>query len=189
MTTDAAAADLSEHPPLYCYRHPDRETWVRCGRCDQPICSKCSMQGPVGLRCKQCGRPSRDALATLRPTQLLLAAAVSLGGGAIIGYAGSTLQIYGLVVAFFGGGLIAEALDRVVGIKRGPRILTIAVPGIIAGGLAGGVLSALWSWQQMTAYVGAEEPGIPLDAWLMTVAPFALLAVLVAAGVAAARLR
>jgi len=189
MTSDAAAADLSEHQPLYCYRHPDRETWVRCGRCDQPICSKCSMQGPVGLRCKVCGKPARDALATLRPTQLAIAVGVSLAGGAIIGYAGSALQIFGLVAAFFGGGLIAEALDRSVGIKRGPRIIAIAAPGIIAGGLVGGALSVFWSWQQLLSYAQQGEPGIPLDAYLWTELPFALLAVLVAAGVAAARLR
>jgi hypothetical protein len=189
MTTDAATADLSEHQPLYCYRHPDRETWVRCGRCDQPICTPCSMQGPVGLRCKQCGKPARDALASLRTSQLVIAVAVSLGGGAIVGFAGSTLQFFGLVAAFFGGGLIAEALDRTIGIKRGPRIITIAVPGIVAGGLMGGALSVLWSWQQMASYIGPDEPGIPFDAYLLTVLPFALLAVLVAAGVAASRLR
>jgi hypothetical protein len=188
MTTDAAA-DLADHQPLFCYRHPDRETWVRCGRCDQPICSKCSMQGPVGLRCKVCGTPSRDALATLRPSQLAIAAVVSLGGGAIVGYAGSALQIFGLVAAFFGGGLIAEALDRTVGIKRGPRIIAIAVPGIVAGGLVGTALSALWTWQQILGYPEGGDPGLYLDAYLWSVLPFALLAVLVAAGVAAARLR
>lgn len=189
MTTDAAAAELTEPEPLYCYRHPDRETWVRCGRCDQPICSRCAMQGPVGLRCKVCGTPSRDALATMRPTQLAIAAVVSLGGGAIVGYAGSALQIFGLVAAFFGGGLIAEALDRSVGIKRGPRIIAIAVPGIIAGGVVGVALSVLWTWQQMLGYADGGEPGVYLDMYLWTVLPFALLAVLVAAGVAAARLR
>jgi hypothetical protein len=190
MTTDAAAAaDLSEHQPLFCYRHPDRETWVRCGRCDQPICSRCAMQGPVGLRCKVCGTPSRDALASLRPSQLAIAAALSVGGGAIVGYAGSTLQLFGLVAAFFGGGIIAEVLDRAIGIKRGPRIIVIAVPGIIAGGLIGAVLSVFWSWQQMLAYVGPDAPGLPFDAFLLGVLPFALLAVIVAAVVAAGRLR
>jgi hypothetical protein len=189
MTSDAATADLSEHPPLHCYRHPGRETWVRCGRCEQPICSRCAMQGPVGLRCKTCGKPSRDPLGSLRPTQLAIAAAVSLGGGAIVGYVGSAMQIFGLVAAFFGGGLIAEALDRTVGIKRGRRILAIALPGIVAGGLAGVAFSVFGWWQQMMSFAGSEEPGVLLDAYLFSALPFALLAVLLAAGVAAARLR
>jgi hypothetical protein len=39
---------------------PDRQTYVGCGRCDQPICTKCAMQGPVGFRCKQCGTLAND---------------------------------------------------------------------------------------------------------------------------------
>ena len=188
MTTDAAA-DLSDHQPLFCYRHPDRETWVRCGRCDQPICTKCSMQGPVGLRCKVCGTPSRDALASLRPNQLAIAVIVSLVGGAVVGYAGSALGIFGLVAAFFGGGLIAEALDRTVGIKRGTRILAIAVPGIVAGGLAGIAFSLLGFLQQIGSVGAGEDAGVIEQAYLVSVAPFAMIAVLVAAGIAAARLR
>ncbi|HSL76646.1 MAG TPA: hypothetical protein VK867_06865 [Candidatus Limnocylindrales bacterium] len=185
----AITADLSEPQPLHCYRHPERETWVRCGRCDQPICMKCAMDGPVGLRCKTCGKPSRDALASLRPTQIVIAAVLAVGGGAIVGYAGSSFSIFGLVVAFFGGGIIAEVIDRAIGIKRGPRILMIAVPGIVAGGLVGVGLSVLWTWQQMLSYGEEGAPGIFLSAYLMSVLPFALFAVVIAAGVAAARLR
>jgi hypothetical protein len=85
--------------------------------------------------------------------------------------------------------LIAEALDRTVGIKRGRRILGIALPGIVAGGLAGVAFSVFGWWQQMMSFAGSEEPGALLDAYLFSALPFALLAVLVAAGVAAARLR
>ena len=58
VTTEGTLTSATEADPpaLYCYRHPDRETWVRCGRCDQPICSRCAMQGPVGFRCRECGR-------------------------------------------------------------------------------------------------------------------------------------
>ena len=185
----AITADLSEPQPLHCYRHPDRETWVRCGRCDQPICMKCAMEGPVGLRCKTCGKPTRDALASMRVSQIVIAAVLALGGGAIVGYAGSAIGYLGLVVAFFGGGIIAEVIDRAIGIKRGPRIMAIAVPGIVAGGLAGVSLSVLSTWLEMRAYAGAEAPDIYFSSYLTSVVPFALLAVLVAAVVAAARLR
>lgn len=185
----AITADLSEPQPLHCYRHPDRETWVRCGRCDQPICMKCAMDGPVGLRCKTCGKPTRDALASMRSTQILVAAVLALGGGAIVGYAGSAIGFFGLVVAFFGGGIIAEVIDRAIGIKRGPRILMIAVPGILAGGLVGLAFSVLSTWQQTVAYGDEAAPDVFFSPYLMSVLPLALLAVVIAAGVAAARLR
>ena len=44
-TLPAADTATDDDGALHCYRHPDRETWVRCGRCDRPICTKCAMQG------------------------------------------------------------------------------------------------------------------------------------------------
>ena len=37
-----------------CYRHPRRETFVRCSRCDKYICSDCMRAAPVGQRCPDC---------------------------------------------------------------------------------------------------------------------------------------
>jgi membrane associated rhomboid family serine protease len=37
-----------------CYRHPRRETFVRCSRCDRFICSDCMREAPVGQRCPEC---------------------------------------------------------------------------------------------------------------------------------------
>ena len=40
-------------PPV-CYRHPDRETWIRCQRCDRPICPDCMNSAAVGFQCPSC---------------------------------------------------------------------------------------------------------------------------------------
>lgn len=37
-----------------CYRHPDRETWIRCQRCDRPICPDCMRDAAVGFQCPSC---------------------------------------------------------------------------------------------------------------------------------------
>lgn len=37
-----------------CYRHPDRSTFLKCSRCEKPICGFCSHDSPVGQRCHQC---------------------------------------------------------------------------------------------------------------------------------------
>jgi hypothetical protein len=176
----AVTADITEPQPLHCYRHPERETWVRCGRCDQPICMSCAMQGPVGLRCKTCGKPTRDALASMRPSQVAIGALVAGGLGAAVGYFGAQFGWFMIVVGFFAGTLVAEALDRTVGIKRGPRILGIAIAGIVVGGLIGAGFSISGMWRDLqlfAASAGAEGmPDYPFDAFLLQYVPSVLIA-------------
>lgn len=52
-----------DHQPAPgCYRHPDRKTYVSCGRCGKPLCPDCMRFGPVGIRCQECLHPSSNAV-------------------------------------------------------------------------------------------------------------------------------
>lgn len=85
-STDAAV------PAPHCYRHPQRETWVRCTRCDRPICPDCLRPASVGFQCPHCvaeGRASQR-----RPTLAY--------GGRISRYAGrATTVLIGVNVVMF----------------------------------------------------------------------------------------
>ncbi|MEV4291842.1 rhomboid family intramembrane serine protease [Nonomuraea bangladeshensis] len=51
-----------------CYRHPDKETWVRCQRCERPICPDCMRDAAVGFQCPECVAEGNRGIRQARST-------------------------------------------------------------------------------------------------------------------------
>jgi hypothetical protein len=143
MTDGVAAIDpgRADDADLYCYRHPDRATRISCGRCERPICTRCAMQGPVGFRCRQCGRLAHDPLTSIKPLQGLAGFGVAAGGAVVAALVASQIGFFSIFISFFAGGIIAEAVTRVIGLKHGPRIMAIVLGGIVLGTVVGYLLA------------------------------------------------
>jgi membrane associated rhomboid family serine protease len=74
-----------------CYRHPKRETGVRCSNCGRPICPDCMTSTPVGMRCPECAS-QRTKVRTMQArtdeptlTYILIAINVIAGIGSLYG--------------------------------------------------------------------------------------------------------
>lgn len=91
MTADAASTGPSAPPT--CFRHPDRETYIRCTRCDRPICPDCMVSASVGFQCPEC---VAEGNATVREARTQFGGAIATTNPGLI-----TRILIGLNVAVF----------------------------------------------------------------------------------------
>jgi hypothetical protein len=52
----APVAVAGEDGVFYCHKHKKETTRVSCGRCERPICTRCVVVGPAGVRCQACAK-------------------------------------------------------------------------------------------------------------------------------------
>jgi hypothetical protein len=62
-----------------CKRHPKIETNLSCGKCGDPICPRCMIQTPVGIRCPSCAKMSRVPTYRVSGVYYLRAIGAALG--------------------------------------------------------------------------------------------------------------
>ena len=124
---------------LYCYRHPDRATALRCYSCNRPICSSCTNKTPVGYICPECKYEAEEKFFTASKLDYVIAATISfvlsLIAGAIVVRLGSGFFLI-LLVFFVGGavgGFIAKLSTRVIGGRRGRYLPHLVASMVILG--------------------------------------------------------
>lgn len=128
---------------LYCANHPDRETMLRCNKCNKPICVECAVQTPVGYRCKECVRQQQDKFYTASLSDKSKGYIMAGVSGLLLGIAAILMGMFlggffGIILAFFvgpaiGGGL-GELTWRAAGRKRSRNfnVYTTAIATVIA---------------------------------------------------------
>ena len=123
---------------MECTFHPQTETFLRCSKCERPICGTCAITTPVGARCPECARVQRLPTYSLPGPQMGLAIAVALGAGLGLGVLFGALKsvmpitllwLY-VPLAFVGSGyLLGEAVSRASNRKRATPLQLLAVGG------------------------------------------------------------
>jgi hypothetical protein len=122
--------------PMYCVNHPKVETYLRCNKCGQPICSRCAVQTPVGYRCRNCISTQQKVFyADFRPVHYLIAAAVALPLALVAGWLVPSLGWYANILGPLAGAGIAEAARWAIRRRRGQYIWLVVCGCIVVGAL------------------------------------------------------
>ena len=95
-----------------CYKHPDRETYLRCNKCGKPICQDCAVLTPTGYRCKDCIREQQKVFDTSEPKDYVIGGLIALA----IGAAGSWLDLNILISSFLTAVIIGGLCGKLIGI-------------------------------------------------------------------------
>jgi membrane associated rhomboid family serine protease len=119
-----------------CYRHPGRETYVRCVRCERPICPDCMRSAAVGFQCVEC---VKEGNATIRTPQAAY-------GGKARPNPEVTYALLGLNAFFFlltqgyrlgfGGGALSELFQR---LALSPGLHCVVSSDQVCTSVSGGV--------------------------------------------------
>ena len=91
MVEQPTHPDAVEQAPV-CPRHPDRESYVRCQRCNRPTCPECQRPAAVGVQCVDC---VAEGARTVRQARTVF------GGSPTDGRPLATMTIIGICVAVF----------------------------------------------------------------------------------------
>ena len=117
--------------PVPCADHPDVETRLRCSRCGKPICPRCGVRTPVGMRCPDCAG-TRSSVAA-NPTQTLVAAGAGLAVATFAGVGWGLFPDWGFYWALLLGFGSVETMVRFLRKQRGTDLQAIAVAIAIFG--------------------------------------------------------
>ena len=111
-----------------CFRHQDRETYLRCHRCERSICTDCMISAAVGFQCPECVRGG--AKATRQPR-------TSVGGRVHVRQGVVTISLIAVNVVMYG-------LQQLAGAGFSARLDLTAVSGAITADPHIGVANGEW---------------------------------------------
>jgi hypothetical protein len=120
---------------MKCAAHPHTETSLRCGKCGTPVCPKCMVPGPVGIRCPQCARVTKLPTFQVSSGYYLRGAIVALVMAVVTGLAWGAIEdaTRNFYLALILAGVVGFAIGEVVSLSvNRKRVAWLAVFGGMA---------------------------------------------------------
>jgi hypothetical protein len=130
-TLDFPASDTEA--PLYCANHPAVETYLRCGKCGKPVCAKCRVSTPAGIRCFECANLQVLPTYAVSGDYYLKAALAGFAAAALLGALMGLFPGFEFWVALAMGIAVPEAVSAAANQKRGPGLQMVGMAAVVFG--------------------------------------------------------
>lgn len=129
-TTDERPVTTGE---VQCSYHPEVMTRLRCSRCGKPICPRCSVRTPVGLRCPDCAGVRGLPTYATGSSVLVRAGAAGLALAVVAGVIWGFFPDWGFYLGLILGFGVAELIARQANNKRGVDLQVLAIAIVLVG--------------------------------------------------------
>lgn len=100
-------SDAAHDPENFCYRHPDRQSYILCQRCGRTVCPECSTQAAVGVHCPECVKEARQSAPKRKPR--LLTSFRQSSGTPVVTYSLIGINVVVLALQYVSSGFIFQA--------------------------------------------------------------------------------
>lgn len=141
---------------MQCATHPSVETELGCGKCGKPICPRCLVHSPVGVRCRECANIRRIPTYNMSGATFARAGAAALVAAVVLGIAWwlfnpLTYFLFGLLVGLAVGYGAGEAISVATNRKAGPPLQAFAVGAVVVAYLirTGLLLAGRWEFEDV----------------------------------------
>jgi hypothetical protein len=162
-----AIADESPRPTedVRCTYHPSVMTRLRCSRCGKPICPKCGVRTPVGLRCPECAGVRGLPTYRTETTSLAKAAVFGLAVALVIGVIWGYIPQWNFYLSLALGFGVAESMAKAAKGKRGADLQVVGIACVILAVVISRVIIAQRlgiTWEQVNAFSKPVEDALYL---------------------------
>lgn len=114
---------------LYCYRHKNQPTVLRCGHCELPICTRCAIPTPVGVRCPECAGLRRLPTYDVAASNYALATVAAAVMAVVLGGIWAVLPLRGFFTVLIAAGvgyIVGEGVSLAANRKRSLGLQVLA---------------------------------------------------------------
>jgi hypothetical protein len=125
--------ETEESVTAACVNHPRQETAVRCGKCAKPICTRCMVSTPVGMRCRECAQLRRLPQFDVGPNLLVRAVPAGLAASTLAWFIVAYIPFFRFFLGILVGAAVGEVMSRLARRRSNVVLEASAVMAVVAG--------------------------------------------------------